>query len=291
MAITATQVKELREETGAGMMDCKKALEECNGDFAKAKDFLREKGLAKAKSKASRIAAEGLCRFVFEKNIGYLFELNSETDFVAKNKEFTNLLDLIGTTLLKSKAKDTDEALKLVANKKETISDLIAAMTAKIGEKITLRRVTRIEKGAKEFFASYAHQEGRILNVVIMDCDNQEVGRNIGMQVAAGKPQYLNQNEVPSDILKHEKEILTKQVMQEGKPQNVAEKIVEGKIRKFYEEVCLLNQVYIKDTSLKVFQYLANEKVNVLKFYRLEVGEGIEKRKEDFAAEVAAQIK
>ena len=290
MVVTALQVKELRELTGAGMLDCKKALEATNGDIEKAKDFLREKGLAKAQSKASRIAAEGLCVFASKANDGYLFELNSETDFVAKNEEFINLTKEIGELLLKNKVKDTEEALKLATKDKSTVADKIAGLTAKIGEKITLRRVLNVKKTKEQSFNVYSHQEGRIISLVVLNKENAQVGLDIAMQVAALRPQYLKPADIPAEIVEKEKHILTEQVVKEGKPANVAEKIVLGRINKFYEEVCLLNQAYIKDGNLKVEQYLKNNNCEVVSYYRYQVGEGIEKKVCDFAKEVQEQM-
>ncbi len=290
MVVTALQVKELRELTGAGMLDCKKALEATNGDIEKAKDFLREKGLAKAQSKASRIAAEGLCVFASKANEGYLFELNSETDFVAKNEEFINLTKEIGELLLKNKVKDTEEALKLATKDKRTVADKIAGLTAKIGEKITLRRVLNVKKTKEQSFNVYSHQEGRIISLVVLNKENAQVGLDIAMQVAALRPQYLKPADIPAEIVEKEKHILTEQVVKEGKPANVAEKIVLGRINKFYEEVCLLNQAYIKDGNLKVEQYLKNNNCEVVSYYRYQVGEGIEKKVCDFAKEVQEQM-
>ena len=290
MAVSAQQLKELRELTGAGMLDCKKALEASGGDIAKAKDFLREKGLAKAQSKASRIAAEGLCIFTSKNNEGYLFELNSETDFVAKNDEFINLTKEIGELLLKNKVQNTEEALKLVCADKQTVADKIASLTAKIGEKITLRRVLNLKKTTEKSFNVYSHQQGRIVAVVILNTKNEQVGLDMAMQVAALNPLYLAPQNVPSEEVEKEKHILKEQVIKEGKPANVAEKIVLGRMNKFYEEICLLNQAFIKDGSLKVEQYLKNNKAEVISYTRYQVGEGIEKRVVDFAKEVQEQM-
>ncbi len=290
MAVSAQQLKELRELTGAGMLDCKKALEATGGDIAKAKDFLREKGLAKAQSKASRIAAEGLCIFTSKNNEGYLFELNSETDFVAKNDEFINLTKEIGELLLKNKVQNTEEALKLVCADKQIVADKIASLTAKIGEKITLRRVLNLKKTTEQSFNVYSHQQGRIVAVVILNTKNEQVGLDMAMQVAALNPLYLAPQNVPSEEVEKEKHILKEQVIKEGKPANVAEKIVLGRMNKFYEEICLLNQAFIKDGSLKVEQYLKNNKAEVISYTRYQVGEGIEKRVVDFAKEVQEQM-
>lgn len=290
MNVTAQDVKKLREATGAGMLDCKKALEQNDNDFEKAKTFLREKGLIKAQSKQSRIAAEGVVSFVQSGDFGYIYELNSETDFVAKNEEFQNLVATIGELLLKSNVKNTEEALLLADKKGSTIEIKIKELTAKIGEKITLRRVTRVEKTKTQTFNVYSHQNGKIVTLVILDGKNDTVGLDIAMQVTAMNSQYLSSEDVPAETVNKEKEFLISQVVSEGKPQNIAEKIVQGRIGKFFEEICLLDQVYVKDNSLKVKQYLANTKVNVVAFYRFAVGEGIEKKQEDFAKEVEAQI-
>ena len=288
--ISAKQVSELRNLTGAGMMDCKKALTECNGDIDKAVDYLREKGIAKSAKKASRIAAEGLANIYIDGNKAVILEVNSETDFVSKNEEFTGMIDTIGKTILNSNAKTLEEALAL-PTEEGTINDLIVAKTAKIGEKLSLRRFENIEKSDNEVFGSYLHMGGKIAVLTIVDGANEDVARDVAMQAAAMKPQYLNSDEIPSDVLEREKEVFKTQAMEEGKPADIAEKMVTGRIKKFYKEVCLLNQAFIKDGDVDVETYVKNNGGVVKTMIRFEVGEGMQKREENFAEEVMNQIK
>lgn len=288
--ISAKQVSELRNLTGAGMMDCKKALTECNGDIDKAVDYLREKGIAKSAKKASRIAAEGLANIYIDGNKAVILEVNSETDFVSKNEEFTGMIDTIGKTILNSNAKTLEEALALSTDE-GTINDLIVAKTAKIGEKLSLRRFENIEKSDNEVFGSYLHMGGKIAVLTIVDGANEDVARDVAMQAAAMKPQYLNSDEIPSDVLEREKEVFKTQAMEEGKPADIAEKMVAGRIKKFYKEVCLLNQAFIKDGDVDVETYVKNNGGVVKTMIRFEVGEGMQKREENFAEEVMNQIK
>lgn len=288
--ISAKQVSELRNLTGAGMMDCKKALTECNGDIDKAVDYLREKGIAKSAKKASRIAAEGLANIYIDGNKAVILEVNSETDFVSKNEEFTGMIDTIGKTILNSNAKTLEEALALSTDE-GTINDLIVAKTAKIGEKLSLRRFENIEKSNNEVFGSYLHMGGKIAVLTIVDGANEDVARDVAMQAAAMKPQYLNSDEIPSDVLEREKEVFKTQAMEEGKPADIAEKMVTGRIKKFYKEVCLLNQAFIKDGDVDVETYVKNNGGVVKTMIRFEVGEGMQKREENFAEEVMNQIK
>ncbi len=288
--ISAKQVSELRNLTGAGMMDCKKALSECNGDINAAVDWLREKGIAKSAKKASRIAAEGLANIYVEGNKAVILEVNSETDFVSKNEEFTGMIDTIGKTILNSNAKTLEEALELSTGE-GTINDLIIAKTAKIGEKLSLRRFELVEKTDNEAFGSYLHMGGKIAVLTIVDGANEEVARDVAMQAAAMKPQYLNSDEIPSDVLEREKEVFKTQAMEEGKPADIAEKMVTGRIKKFYKEVCLLNQAFIKDGDVDVETYVKNNGGVVKSMIRFEVGEGMQKREENFAEEVMNQIK
>ena len=288
--ISAKQVSELRNLTGAGMMDCKKALTECNGDIDKAVDYLREKGIAKSAKKASRIAAEGLANIYIDGNKAVILEVNSETDFVSKNEEFTGMIDTIGKTILNSNAKTLEEALALSTDE-GTINDLIVAKTAKIGEKLSLRRFENIEKSDNEVFGSYLHMGGKIAVLTIVEGANEDVARDVAMQAAAMKPQYLNSDEIPSDVLEREKEVFKTQAMEEGKPADIAEKMVTGRIKKFYKEVCLLNQAFIKDGDVDVETYVKNNGGVVKTMIRYEVGEGMQKREENFAEEVMNQIK
>ncbi len=290
MAITAQMVKELREKTGAGMMDCKGALEQTNGDMEKAIDFLREKGIAKAAKKASRVAAEGLCSVVTSGNNAVIFELNSETDFVAKNAQFLELIETLGNGLVDSNVQNDEEALNFVINGK-TVETLLADATATIGEKISLRRVTRVTKSDEQGFGAYKHMGGRIAVLALLEKEDQDVAKDIAMHVAAQKPLYLDRTQVDQDTLEHEKHILTQQALQEGKPANIVEKMVIGRLNKYLQDICLVDQGFVKDPDIKVSEYLKNHKNSVKNFIRLEVGEGIEKKQEDFAAEVMAQVR
>ncbi|MBR4178301.1 MAG: elongation factor Ts [Bacilli bacterium] len=290
MEITASMVKDLRERTGAGMMDCKKALVESNGDMDKAIDYLREKGISKAAKKAERIAAEGLANIYVKANDAVVIELNSETDFVAKNAEFKELLDTIGEAILNGKAKDLDEALKLKVGK-ETVNDLIVNATAKIGEKISLRRFEKITKKSSEIFGTYLHMGGKIASLTVVEGKNEEVAKDVAMQAAAMRPLYTTIDSVPAEDLEHEKSVIKEQVINEGKKPEFADKIVEGRIRKFYEETVLEEQAFIKDSGMNVKTYLENNNCKLVKLVKYEVGEGMEKRNDNFAEEVMSQIK
>lgn len=296
MAVTAQQVKQLRDITGAGMLDCKKALEQNDGDIEAAVTYLREKGIAKAAKKADRIAAEGLCNFVIEGNVAVLYELNSETDFVAKNEKFLALIDKVGETIFNSGASNTEEALQASVDGK-TIEVLLSEATATIGEKMTLRRVTRIVKEDAQIFGAYKHMGGRIASVAILNGGDEVVAKDIAMHVAAQKPQYLDQSQISADTIAKEREILVHQAMEENshdpkpKPQNILDKMVEGRLNKQLKEICLVNQPFVKNPDETVDQYVKNAKASVVTFVRLEVGEGIEKREVDFAKEVMEQVK
>ena len=290
MDISASMVKDLREKTGAGMMDCKKALVECNGDMDKAIDYLREKGISKAAKKAERIAAEGLSNIYIKGNDAVVVELNSETDFVAKNSEFKELLDKIGNTILDNKVETMEDALNAKCGN-ETINDLIVNATAKIGEKISLRRFEKVTKTDAQVFGSYLHMGGKISSLTVVDGDKEDVARDVAMQAAAMRPLYINIESVPAEDLEHEKAVIKEQVINEGKKPEFADKIVEGRIRKFYEETVLEEQAFIKDSGLTVKAYLENNNSKLVKLVKYEVGEGMEKRNDDFAAEVMNQIK
>ena len=290
MDISASMVKDLREKTGAGMMDCKKALVETNGDMDKAIDYLREKGISKAAKKAERIAAEGLSNIYINGNDAVVVELNSETDFVAKNSEFKDLLDKIGNTILENKVETMEDALNAKCGK-ETINELIINATAKIGEKISLRRFEKVTKEASQVFGSYLHMGGKISSLTVVDGDKEEVARDVAMQAAAMRPLYINIESVPAEDLEHEKAVIKEQVINEGKKPEFADKIVEGRIRKFYEETVLEEQAFIKDSGITVKTYLENNNSKLVKLIKYEVGEGMEKRNDDFAAEVMSQIK
>ncbi len=290
MEITASMVKELREASGAGMMDCKKALAECNGDMDKSIDWLREKGIAKSAKKESRIAAEGLANIYIEKNKAVIIEVNSETDFVSKNEEFKAMIDTIGKTIINSNANTLEEALELSCEE-GTIKDLIVAKTAKIGEKLSLRRIEVLEKEDSDSFGAYLHMGGKIAVLTLLEGANEEVAKDVAMQVAAMRPMYLNPEDVPAEVLENERKILKEQVINEGKKPEMADKIVDGKIKKYYKEVCLNEQAFVKDGNIDVKTYVKNNNGKVIKMVRFEVGEGMEKRNDNFAEEVMNQVK
>ena len=288
--VTAEMVKNLREKTGAGMMDCKKALAETNGDMAAAEDYLREKGIAKANKKESRIAAEGLANIFVEGNKAVILEVNSETDFVSKNEEFKEMIENIGKTILASDVKTVEEAKKLPFED-GTIQDYIVAQTSKIGEKLDFRRLAVIEKNDDENFGTYLHMGGKIAVVTVVKGANSEVAKDVAMQAAAMEPKYVFTKDVPEDEVNREKEVLKEQAMNEGKSAEIAEKMVEGRLKKFYKEICLAEQAFIKDGDINVTTYVANNGGELISMTRFKVGEGIEKRQENFAEEVMSQIK
>lgn len=290
MEITASLVRDLREKSGAGMMDCKKALTECNGDIDAAMDYLREKGIAKAEKKGSRIAAEGLANIYVDGDKAVILEVNSETDFVSKNEEFTSMIDTIGNAILKSSANSLEEALEVSTDEDGTVSDLIIAKTAKIGEKLSLRRVEVVNKNSDEVFGAYLHMGGKIAVLTVLKGANEEVAKDVSMQAAAMKPSYVFISDVPEDVVAREREVLKEQSMNEGKSGDIAEKMVEGRIKKFYKEICLAEQAFIKDGDISVNTYVANNGGEILKMVRYEVGEGMEKRNENFAEEVMNQV-
>lgn len=287
--IKASDVKELREKTGAGMLDCKKALEACEGNMEKAVDWLREKGIAKAAKKESRIAAEGLCQIKASGNKAVILEVNSETDFVAKNEEFTNFVDYLAEQILGNDVSTVDEVLN-IKDGSETISDKLVALVAKIGEKISFRRFEVITKNDNEIFGSYKHMGGKIGVVVVLEGNNEEVARDVAMQAAAMNPTALNRDGVPADMVERESHVIKEQVMAEGRPEAIAEKMVAGKLNKFYKEVCLEEQAFIKDSALSVKNYVENNGCKIVSMVRYAVGKGIEKRVENFADEVMSQI-
>lgn len=294
MAITAAQVKELREKTGAGMMDCKKALTECEGDMAKAVDWLREKGIAKSAKKEGRIAAEGLTRCAVEGNTAIVFEVNSETDFVSKNENFLSLLDTLQAAILANKPASLEEALN-VQTAEGTINDLIINATATIGEKISFRRVEVIEKADDEVFGSYMHMGGTISAVVVLKgTQDATVAKNMAMQVASMAPKYVSQADVPGDMVEHERELQLQMMKADpkmaGKPEKVLEGILKGKVDKHFKDMCLLDQEFFLDPKQKVSGFLKSNNADIVKFVRYQAGEGIEKREENFAEEVAAQM-
>ena len=286
--ISASLVKELRELTGAGMLDCKKALEACDGDKEKAVDWLREKGISKAAKKASRIAAEGRADILVCNNSAVIVEVNSETDFVAKNSEFTSLVNDILTSIMNNDPKTVDDVLKLSVNG-ETVENLIINKTAKIGEKLSLRRFAKLTKNDNEVFGSYIHG-GRIAVLTVLEGTNEEVAKHVSMQAASMRPQYVRISDVPEDVLNRESEVLKEQAMNEGKPAEIAEKMVQGRLQKFYKEICLEEQEFILDGDINVKTYVKNNGGTIKEMVRYEVGEGMEKREENFAEEVAKQI-
>ena len=288
--VDAKTVAELRAKTGAGMMDCKKALSETNGDINAAIDYLREKGIAKAAKKESRIAAEGLANVYINGNKAVILEVNSETDFVSKNEEFTSMLDTIGNTILNSNAKTVEEALELPCEE-GTIKDLIIAKTAKIGEKLSLRRIEVVEKNDDETFGSYLHMGGKIAVLTVLTGANEEVAKDIAMQAAAMKPEFVREDEIPTDRVEKERAIFKEQAMNEGKPAEIAEKMVEGRLKKFFKEICLVSQSFIKNGDIDVATYVKNNGGEVKSMIRYEVGEGMEKRNDNFAEEVMNQVK
>ena len=287
---SASDVKTLREKTGAGMLDCKKALQETNGNMDAAIDYLREKGIAKAAKKGERIAAEGLSQIFINGDKALVLEVNSETDFVAKNEEFKAFVTTLGETILNSDAKTMEEALNLQVNG-ESLESLIVAITAKIGEKISFRRFQVLEKTANQYFGSYIHMGGRIASLVLIDGGNEEVAREVAMHAAAMRPLYVNSSEVPTEVLEKEKNIMRQELLNEGKPADKIDNILVGKVRKYYEEVCLENQIFVKaENKETVFDYLKNNNSKLVSMIRYEVGEGIEKKQENFAEEVMSQI-
>ena len=290
MEVTASMVKDLREQTGAGMMDCKKALAETNGDMEAAINWLREKGIAKSAKKESRIATEGLANIYIDGNKAVILEVNSETDFVSKNEEFVSMIDTIGSTLLKSDVKTVEDA-KNLTTPDGTIGELIVNKIAKIGEKLSFRRFEIVTKNDDEFFGSYIHMGGKIAALTVIKGASEAVAKDVAMQAAAMKPLYCFPNEVPADVLDNERTVLKEQAMNEGKPADIAEKMVEGRIKKFYKEICLSEQPFIKDGDLSVEKYVTNNGGEIKSMIRYEVGEGMEKRNDNFAEEVMNQVK
>ncbi len=286
----ASDVKTLREKTGAGMLDCKKALDACEGNIEKAVDWLREKGIAKAAKKSDRIAAEGLAQIYVKGNHAVVVEVNCETDFVAKNEEFKALVDKIGNALLESGITSDKDALELKVGN-ETVNDLIIALTSKLGEKISLRRFMAVDKSDDEAYGAYIHMGGRIASLVTIAGNNEELAREVAMHAAAMRPLYLCESLVPQDVLDKEKDIMRQELINEGKPADKIDNILVGKVRKYYEEVCLENQIYVKaENKETVSKFLANNNSKLVNMVRFEVGEGMEKRNENFADEVMSQI-
>ena len=291
--ISASQVKELREKTGAGMMDCKKVLTETDGDLEKAAELLRERGIAKAAKKSGRVAAEGLVEaYVSEDGkIGAVVEVNSETDFVAKNEEFKEFVASVAKQVVEKNPKDVEDLLaqESIDNPGKTVKEVLVEKIAKRGENLTIRRFKRFQSDC--LVEKYIHGEGKIAVLVNMSKGDKDVAKDVCMQIAAARPEFLDEASVPEDRLAKEKEILKIQTMNEGKPEAIAEKIVQGRIRKFFEEVCLVDQPFVKNPDIKVSQLLKEKNAEVVEFARFEKGEGIEKKEENFAEEVMKQLK
>lgn len=285
----ASDVKELRDRTGAGMLDCKKALEATEGNMDKAIDWLREKGISKAAKKEGRIAAEGLCQITVDGNKAVILEVNSETDFVAQNENFVNFVDYLANIILKNGFKSNEEVLEF-NDGGETVKDKLVALISKIGENINFRRFEKIEKKDNEVFGSYKHMGGRIGALVVLSDTTEDVAKDVAMHVAAMNPTAVTRSEVPQDIVEHESHVIKEQVMQEGKPADIAEKMVTGRLNKFYKEVCLEEQPFIKENSVTVGNYVKENGGSIVSISRFEVGEGIEKKEENFAEEVQKQI-
>ena len=289
MEVTAKMVKDLREASGAGMMDCKKALAETDGNMEEAMNYLREKGIAKSIKKESRIAAEGLANVYEDGNTAVIIEVNSETDFVSKNEEFKTMIDTIGAALLKEKPSTIEEA-KEVKTSEGTINELIIAKIAKIGEKLSLRRFEIVEKNDNENFGSYIHMGGKIAVLIKIEGGNVDVAKDVAMQAAAMKPLYVFPEDVPADVLDNERTILKEQAINEGKPEAIAEKMVEGRVKKYYKENCLNEQEFVKDNNMTIKDYLNKNDAKLVSMVRYEVGEGMEHRNDNFAEEVMSQI-
>lgn len=289
--IKASDVKELRERTGAGMLDCKKALEEVSGDMEKAVDWLREKGISKAAKKESRVAAEGLTDGASEENVAVITEVNCETDFVAQNEDFKKLVESIRLTLLHNEVSTMEEANKLtIEGGEETIEEAVVNFTAKIGEKISFRRFERVVKNDDQVFGIYSHMGGKITALVVLGGADREVARDVAMHVAAMNPTAIRRSEVPSELVERESHVIKEQVMAEGKPAEIAEKMVTGRLNKFYKEICLEEQAFIKDSNMSVLDYVKSNGGTIDAMIRFGVGEGIEKKEENFADEVMSQI-
>ena len=289
--IKASDVKELRERTGAGMLDCKKALEATDGNMENAIDWLREKGISKAAKKESRIAAEGLTDAASDDNVAVITEVNCETDFVAQNENFKKLIEDIRVTLLHNDVRTMEEANQLtIEGGSETIGEAIVNFTAKIGEKISFRRFERIVKEDNQVFGIYSHMGGKITALVVLNGADRDVARDVAMHVAAMSPVAVRRDEVPADMVERESHVIKEQVMGEGKPADIAEKMVNGRLNKFYKEICLEEQAFIKDSNTSVLNYVKSNGGEIVSMKRYAVGEGIEKKEENFADEVMSQI-
>ena len=282
-------IKELRDLSGAGLMDCKKALEANDGDIDKAMDYLREKGISKAAKKASRIAAEGLSTVLVDGNNAVVVEVNCETDFVAKNEKFVNLVNTIAKVIVSSDANTMEEA-EALSCEEGTISDYVTSMTATIGEKISFRRFKRLTKTDSQNFGSYIHMGGKISVLTLIEGATEEVAKDVAMHSAAMRPSYIRREDVPTEETEKEMTVLKEQAMNEGKPAEIAEKMVQGRINKFYKEICLEEQEFVKDSDKTVGGFVKDNGGSIVDMVRFEVGEGIEKREDNFVEEVMSQI-
>ena len=291
--VTASLVKELREKTGAGMMDCKKVLTETDGDMEKAIELLRERGIAKAAKKSGRVAAEGLVEAYISEDgkVGAVVEVNSETDFVAKNEEFKTFVMNVAKQVVEKNPKDVEDLLNQPAIFEEgkTVNEALIGKIATIGENLSIRRFARFE--SKGLLEKYIHGDGKIAVLINMTKGDKETAKDLCMQIAAARPEFVRREEVPQERVDKEMEILKAQAMNEGKPEQIAEKIVQGRVGKFYEEICLVDQIFVKDSSLKISELLKQKDADVVEFARFEKGEGIEKKEENFAEEVMNQLK
>ena len=283
-------IKELRDLSGAGLMDCKKALEASNNDIDEAIDYLRKKGISKAAKKADRVAAEGLSTVVIDGNNASIVEVNCETDFVAKNEKFVNLVNKIAELIVKNDVKTTEEAMSL-STEEGTLNDTIVNFTATIGEKISFRRFARLSKTDSQNFGSYIHMGGRIAVLTLLEGADEETAKDVSMHAAAMRPSYVKREDVPAEEVERETSVLKEQAMNEGKPVEIAEKMVNGRINKFYKEICLEEQDFVKDSDMTVGAFVKSKNGSIVNMVRFEVGEGIEKKEENFAEEVMNQIK
>ena len=283
-------IKELRDLSGAGLMDCKKALEASNNDIDEAIDYLRKKGISKAAKKADRVAAEGLSTVVIDGNNASIVEVNCETDFVAKNEKFVNLVNKIAELIVKNDVKTMEEAMSL-STEEGTLNDTIVNFTATIGEKISFRRFARLSKTDSQNFGSYIHMGGRIAVLTLLEGADEETAKDVSMHAAAMRPSYVKREDVPAEEVERETSVLKEQAMNEGKPAEIAEKMVNGRINKFYKEICLEEQYFVKDSDMTVGAFVKSKNGSIVNMVRFEVGEGIEKKEENFAEEVMNQIK
>ena len=290
--VTAKLVKELRERTGAGMMDCKKALEATDGDIEKAIDYLREKGIAKDAKKADRIAAEGMTHVEVDGNDAVIVEINAETDFVARNEGFQELVKELAKHILETKPESVDALMETKMSSGETVKERINKAISTIGEKLSLRRFAIRSKGDNDAFGAYLHMGGRIgVLAVVEGTTDEEAAKDVAMHIAAINPKYVSSEQVSQDEIAHEKEVLKQQALNEGKPEKIVEKMVEGRLRKYLQEICAVDQNFVKDPDVTVEQFLKSKGGKLTDFVRYEVGEGMEKREENFADEVKGQMK